>query len=354
MPDTLDTAVIDPDALKAARKRRGMTQQQLAKKLECTKDTVSRWERGKHSRVWSHLRERFPKALGVSFEELTRPPERKTEEPDRVEMRLTVNRATRNALRLVALRYGVRSADIVNLAPLLFLFVAELSLLERKRWLEDAEEAQEAFWKMGQESDEKLHKTPLGKIINNSWLDWNDDIPSVEDVLAAERRSINVRDLFGENYQQLLGDYEDVSEQVAEKNPFSNFIERIAESFPEYAIESVDGWAGDFPRRYRIAGDTLREHTGISRDSGDDEKFLLHYLQDGSIDLDECLRVKRERDDDGYRQWLEEEKSKAASESLMILFSEPNTESTPPGVSEQDAPEKERSSVGNREEETDQ
>ncbi len=49
MPDITDK--LNRETLKAIRGRRGLTQQQLADAIKCTKDTVSRWERGISSRV---------------------------------------------------------------------------------------------------------------------------------------------------------------------------------------------------------------------------------------------------------------------------------------------------------------
>ena len=67
-----------PEALKAARKRangkRGFTQAQLAEEIGCSKDTVSRWERGETSRVRAHLREPLCEVLGVDWDTLTTPP----------------------------------------------------------------------------------------------------------------------------------------------------------------------------------------------------------------------------------------------------------------------------------------
>ena len=70
---------INPKALKAIRKQRRMTQQQLADAIRakfkgCTKDTVSRWERGKSLRVRGHLREGLCDVLRVEWEQLTEPP----------------------------------------------------------------------------------------------------------------------------------------------------------------------------------------------------------------------------------------------------------------------------------------
>ena len=62
----LEENVINPKALRTARKRRNMTQEKLAEAVKCTKDTVSRWERGTSRKVRSRLRDPLCTALGVN------------------------------------------------------------------------------------------------------------------------------------------------------------------------------------------------------------------------------------------------------------------------------------------------
>ena len=73
MAEIIDAGIIHPEALKAARKRQGLSQEQLADAVNCTKDTISRWERGASRRVRSHLRGPLCQALGVRWEKLTTP-----------------------------------------------------------------------------------------------------------------------------------------------------------------------------------------------------------------------------------------------------------------------------------------
>ncbi|MYK30901.1 MAG: helix-turn-helix transcriptional regulator [Boseongicola sp. SB0670_bin_30] len=133
---------ICPEAVKACRKRangkRGFTQQQLAEKIRCSKDTVSRWERGETSRVRAHLREPLCKALGVEWDVLTKPPDLKTTERPFgfTRMQRLVSRHVPPALLIVARRYGIRPMDVLDIAPLLFVIAAERSLLERRRRLD--------------------------------------------------------------------------------------------------------------------------------------------------------------------------------------------------------------------------
>ena len=74
---------INPDALKKARKKLGLTQDQLAQKSGCSKEQISRWERGKSLEIRASSRDRLTRALSVGWDELARPPTKTGEEtPD--------------------------------------------------------------------------------------------------------------------------------------------------------------------------------------------------------------------------------------------------------------------------------
>lgn len=94
---------INAEALKAWRKKRGWTQKQLAERLKCSPDQVSRWERGKSQNVHSHLREALIKAFGVEWEELTIPPKDSGKSADNifdVQLNVRVSHSQRTALQL--------------------------------------------------------------------------------------------------------------------------------------------------------------------------------------------------------------------------------------------------------------
>ena len=299
MPDKTDAGAIHPEALKAARKRRGLTQDQLAEAIGCRKDTVSRWERGASSRVRSHLRDPLCKTLGVKWEKLTEPPNPADIPGIAASIKVTLRTEAHNSLHLVAERYNVRPRDVLELAPLLFLIVAERSLVEREKQLQD-------LWTKLFEADKTLdHKdTHLGAMVA---------APSIPagDGLHQEERSISERDIFGR-----LIEYEYWFE--GNEGPFVHFIRDLAKGLPKDAVTSIDSADGDTIHRYRIADDTLRECTGISG-NGEEDGRLLDRLRDGWIDLAECLRVRCDRDDAGYRQWLREALDRAEEESRQFL-----------------------------------
>ncbi len=286
MPDKTDAGTIHPEALKAARKRRGMSQEQLADAIGCTKDTISRWERGASSRVRSHLREPLCQTIGVRWEKLTEPPKPASGRPGDVRIDQPIRIWANASLHLVAERYNVRPRDVLELAPLLFLIVAEQSLLERERRLDD-------FRTKLHEADETLDE-------KGAHLRALVGAPSIAfgDRLVQEERSISRRDIFGRLIEYPYWKTDD-------EGPFVRFVRGLTEDLPHGAVDYIQSDDGDTIDWYEIARDTLRECTGIPED--DDEEVgwsLLNCLQSGQIDLAECLRVKQSRDEAGYRQWL--------------------------------------------------
>ena len=308
MPDATVDGTIHPEALKTARESQPtMTQQQLADAVGCTKDTVSRWERGKSSRVQSRYREPLRAALGVKkWEDLTKPPKRTADAPEdkdvpyHVWIKFLAGKGMHTALHLVALRYDIHRWDVLKIAPLLFLIVAERSLLERKRRLDDIEA------KMG-EAEQSFPSHMIGIVAGRNEYG--------EDPTEEERKSIESRDIFG---RKLPAPSDDRLEWEEEANPFINFIRALARELPEDAVDSVETYAGINIGSYRIADDTLRECTGISKDDERGEK-LLSFIRMGGIDLAACLRAKRNRDDAGYRQWLSEALTHAEEEAKRAL-----------------------------------
>ena len=302
MPDVTDA--INPQALKAIRKQRGMSQQQLADAVRniakgCTKDTVSRWERGKSLRVRSYLRKPLCDVLRVTWEKLTEPTDQPKGIAGDAKIKVSIGKSVRTSLQIVAERYDVRPRDVLELAPLLFLIVAERSLLERKRRLQK-------IYSALQEADEKLLKncTHLGGIVAARSV-------SADDQLQEEEKSLSKKDVFGRTIK-----YEYWEE--GGKGPFVHFIHGLAKDLPRDAVTSIDSFDGDMIESYQIADDTLRECTGISEDEEHDQN-LLHYIRCGVIDFAECLRIKRDRDKADYRQWLSGELARAEEESHRSL-----------------------------------
>ncbi len=297
MSDSID--FINPQSLKAVRKRRKLSQQKLAEKIGCTKDTVSRWERGKSRKVRSHLCGRLCKVLRVDWEELTQLNTEPQLDSGNLKTKVTIRKDVRASLQLVAKRFNVHQSYVLGLAPLLFLIVAERSLLKRQRRLEESTS-------ILQETEKKLLKncTHLHGAISASYI-------VADNQLQEEAVSLSKRDIFGRTIQYEYWDEGD-------EGPFVQFIRDLLQDLPKDAVTSIDSFDGDMVEIYRIADDTLRECTGISQDE-ESGKHLLHYIQCGLIDFSECLRIKRDETEENYHQWLSDELARADEESSQIL-----------------------------------
>ena len=293
------TDTINPRALKTVREARKLTQRQLAKAIGCTKDTISRWERGKTSRVRIRLREPLCDVLQVTWSRLTAPTNKRQRRAADVTFNVSIRKDVRASLQLVAERYSVSAREVLNLAPLLFLIIAERSLLTRKRRLEE-------IYAVLQESERKLfeHSAHLGGIVaaRNS---------STDDLLQQEEESLSKRDVFGRTieYEDRRGD---------DEGPFARFIRDLAKPLPKHAVPYIESFGGDMIEDYRIAEDTLQECTGLSEDVEHGKK-ILDYMRWGYIDFAECLRVRRDGPDETYRQWLSEELVRAEADSKREL-----------------------------------
>lgn len=293
MPDTTDT--INPQTLKAARKRHGLSQQQLAEAIGCTKDTVSRWERGASSMARSHLRKPLSDVLRVKWEELTKPTDQTSDASTsrNPTVRVSIAEHARASCQLVAARYEVQPQEVLDIAPLLFVIAAERSLLEREQRLKELRGA--IAHAEGELSEHFQH---LGAYV--AVRDANG-----EDPLWDEEGALANRDVFGN--------------QSHSEGPFVYFVRSLTNGLPKDAVVSIDSaLGGSTIGRYKVADDTLQHLTGISGEEEQDDK-LLDHLRSGLINLSDCVRVRRNSDEAQYRQWLSDELSRAEAESQRRL-----------------------------------
>ncbi len=280
---------INPEALKKARKARGLTQMELAEKCKCSKETVSRWERGEIDNVRTRSRKELTKALGVEWEELTRAPVQEDEgEPfsTKVTLNVRIGGKARNALTLVCLRYGLNVADVIELAPLLFLVIAEKSLVHRRAKL------QEILERHGLDDDEDRAAAPHLKteFVRGA---------IVEIALVSEEESISKRDIFGKHIE--LENY--YGEDGEGLNPFLNHLRYFMEGIPDNLV-TLSSWWDEIS--YTIAEETLREVSGLEG-KVDREKNTLALILNGNIDLREVLTSKKNLSPEDYQNWLQKQ-----------------------------------------------
>ena len=288
-----------PKALKAFRDKRGWTQEQLADKCGCTKETVSRWERGKIGRVRSHSRERLIKVLGVTWEEITRAPgdEHEYEMFPTVQLNVRVEAEVPTALDLVCLLYGLRRADVVRLAPLLFLITAEKSLARRQANLDAIEERIERAVQ-----DSRAGAPHLEPAFHR--------YGEMDDALYEEEQSIKRRDVFHRFSERGIYDVDD-------HDPYTTYLKTLAADIPSGLVEEMV--PGSLGPSYTIAEAVLHAETGISGDNEEEQK-LLRLIRYGDLDLHEVLSAKKRLSQDEYLHWLSEQREVAEAKELEALL----------------------------------
>lgn len=267
--DAPDADRIDPEALKAARERRGLTQAQLAETIGCGKDTVSRWERGYSHRLHPRHRESLCAALGVGWPALA---DASSGAPDGIS-----GDGVGTAFRLAAERYGVGVRDVMEAAPLLFAVAAERSLTERRQRLDAARAEAESAGRA------LADKAP--------WLGR-----AVAEAVRKEQRSIAENDISGRLVRADADGGDD-------RGPFARYLRDLAKDLPESAAALFAPAAekGDEPTA------TWDEIEGRRR--------LMPHFKAGRVAVGDYLRARRERDEAGLRQWVSEALARAEREA---------------------------------------
>jgi transcriptional regulator with XRE-family HTH domain len=173
-----------------------MSRKKLAEKARGVSErTITRLENGEISSPRQVTIHRLAKALEIDPPVLTGdspiPQEllRRPSASGKNQFNVRVNAAIRNAYELAALRYGVSTTKIAQLAPLLFVIAAEESLKYRREKLEEFQSVLDRR----DELESALSYLPTQYSANS------------HELLLAEERSIEDRDLFGERLADICG-----------------------------------------------------------------------------------------------------------------------------------------------------
>ena len=209
------------------RTRAGLSQKVLASKVIVHPATISRWERGEIDKVRHDTFGRLQKALSATeldlcgqgpLSERGQAPR----EPEKGQMNLTIDDACRNALTLVAQRYGVTRQTIVETAPLLFFLAAEQCLKERQARLEQLRKTFDVLF------ETRIRHLPVF---------W----PVDPEALTSEQLSIDAQDLNG---RMVAKPIEDPDWNEWEGNPFAEFLSKAltqASGSDQRVLWSADG-----------------------------------------------------------------------------------------------------------------
>lgn len=241
---------INPERLRALLARRNLSQKDLAEKMGMDAGTLSRWMRGKITKIRGHTLDQLCEVLKTTPSELRGdgPLPESSKDGDaayRGQVTFMLDTACRNVLALVARRYGVTRQQIVEIAPLLFAVMAEQSLAERRNQLQAIKDA-------------------LGDIENSApqhlrnWLRAPSDSDDQE-LLESEERSIEGHDLFAAR----VGGWD---EHHSKDNPFARFLhEKLSETGLPHG--GTVRWDEDESPRYMIGIDELVELLGKDKDA---------------------------------------------------------------------------------------
>lgn len=277
---------INPSNLRLLRKQKGLTLDKLAEKARVDRGTINRIESGRRSECRARTLEQLAEALGTDVETLAGPPidgPGPNEVSRKSQMNVRMADEARNALNLVATRYGVKPASILHLAPFLFLWAAEQSLRERRESLEQLEEQ----WGAIAAAHKGRFRHLDGRLVYNS---------GGEEVMLAERRSIAKRDLFGLDIpdEHLGSDYEE-----SEQNPITQFLARLATDLGDLA--QFDYWSP----YWDLPGYILGREEASALTGGDED--AVHHILVGNVGLHAIPRDVREAGPAAVAAWIKAE-----------------------------------------------
>jgi transcriptional regulator with XRE-family HTH domain len=286
-------SILNPDTLKAVRNEKNLSRAELAEKCGCTLETVGRWERGKAKATQQRLKDALCEALDVPWEALCRPHQPKSTikpgAPDdgrqeRVRpLNARVSHRAHLAFTLASQRYGVRIADIVELAPLLFMVAAEQSLADRQKKV-DA---------LGDAFDTLEAKRDDLRQINARIL-----FPDICEITEGEAASIARREVFGCDHWESWNWNDD------KLDPFVNYLRTTIEAagLSPGLIESIHSESPRAPS-CRLGIEAIKAISGLTEDT-EDERTALAYIEDGRLDVRDLLDKRKLLSADDFREWF--------------------------------------------------
>lgn len=240
---------INPSNLRALRMKKGLSLEELSTRSNVDRGTISRIERGKQPANRRSTIERLTSALQTDVETLTGSNVASSERVSatKSQVSLQMENLARNALTLVAARYGIKPSHILHVAPLLFLWAAEESLKQRQTSL-DALAAQ---------MDTIEQPNSLSHLHANVFSNWR-----AEEIMDAESVSISKHDLFG---LEIYGDAQRGNYEDHLHNPMSRFMARLCGSLGD--LVDFNFWFPDDAPNYYLGRDEASKLVGGDHDA---------------------------------------------------------------------------------------
>ncbi len=293
---------LNPQTLKALRKRLGWSQARLALESKISKVQISRWERGEVENIRPHSREQLTKALRVKWEALTRAPQPKDFAlgPQRSEWRGSIRNSARTLLPYVQERYGISEEDIIDFAPLAFLILAERSLQARQTALAEIMQSLKAV------TDEANRRLPY---LCGAFCDHYDQDRMIETErkLLRERRVLEPHDCEenNEEYGWLMwGD-----------SPFAWFLIEELKALGLSQNPIVINYQSEMAAPdYTMTMEYLADELGLDATDKADQ-HIVRLIQNGDIDFLQAKQKKGEAIEKDYRCWLTDQQTQVDQEN---------------------------------------
>jgi transcriptional regulator with XRE-family HTH domain len=217
--------LINPKTIRQLRERAGMSQKQLAEHSMVAARTIQRIEtsEGPYS-CRPHQAKNLAKALHTTPVELAGGNASDSELAKRLKqigwkpLQLILRQDFRFYTDMIERIYGVTMRDVVELAPLLFVMVAERSLAERRAAAREMQAALDAL-------------TPQKGHPQLAFMHYTGEFG---DALERERQSIAAKDIFASDISEFAAEVAEIDES---NNPFIETIKRMVADCGSDVIE---------------------------------------------------------------------------------------------------------------------
>ena len=235
---------IDPERLRTLREQRGLTRLKLAERSKISDRTIQRLEKEpqKSKKTQEHTLNSLAQALGVKTgvltSELPLPESDKAsadDDLDRVQIGAQIAPKTRLAYDLVKHRYGVNATDIINMAPLFFVLLAEGSLAQRREKLKEVEDMLVRLDEIRDTGGTWSAEFSQAAVLAEWGSDW-------------DKASIASADIFGED----LLDTDVYAFEPNKINPFVHYLRNLAGDLAIPDVVDVDKGDLNFRSQYKF------------------------------------------------------------------------------------------------------
>ena len=304
---------INPKRLKEARTSKGhgkgWSRQQLSNQSEISGRQIARIESSEADvMVRATTAERLAQALGISVERLAGDEPIQANQPslpDGLQFTVKVDIGVQFAYDMIRRKYGPSRKDVIRLAPVLFVLLAERSLEWRRQRLKEVEEAIERVRKVS-EGSQALYFT------NQVWR--------VEEGCKVEQESIEQGDFLADLHRQKMKNEPHFmdDESLYKANPFCEYLNKVAMDLGLEKDIRVDWDESPWGSYVFLYYEKFEEIVGDSEEA-------FQALAYGDVRLSEIPKeLMPERDADERKderiQWLEDKLSDKTRKYIKKQF----------------------------------